>query len=77
MCGGHPSLPWEIRINARARTQPNQPILSRSTTTGIQIMISFGHYYLLRLLLVVRLLKADGRSIFAGFLQKRRLLVGR
>jgi hypothetical protein len=40
-------------------------------------MISFGHYYLLRLLLVVRLLKADGRSIFAGFLQKRRLLVGR
>jgi hypothetical protein len=31
----------------------------------------------LRLLLVVRLLEADGRPVFTGFLQERRLLVGR
>jgi hypothetical protein len=68
--GGKWSTIFHGDKNQRAHKQPTNPISLDNYRHSNIIMISFWHFYLLRWLLVLRLLKADGRSIFAGFLQE-------
>lgn len=61
----------------KKRRSHNHHNYQRSSAVGQRIKIGQRRCYLLRLLLVVRLLEADGRPVFTGLLQERRLLVGR
>jgi hypothetical protein len=66
-----------VSVPDKKRRSHNHHNYQRSSAVGQRIKISQRRCYLLRLLLVVRLLEADGRPVFTGLLQERRLLVGR